>query len=142
MFFFIFLVQNVELFEWHKKKISYLKMPIDRSFFMKIANSIGNAAKHWPGYENIAQKLLSIPQHAHEKVHKLFIPNETNFNVINHGDMFINNILFRYDANNCPVDIRFVSVIFLLFHKNWFSYVTFRLFIYLKHFFSYVFKTG
>lgn len=79
------------------------------SFFKGVAKTLSNAVKNWSGYEKIAAKLGNIPQEAYENIYKSYIPQEGGFNVINHGDMFLNNILFRYDQSGKPVDIRFVS---------------------------------
>jgi len=36
---------------------------------------------------------------------------EDEFNVINHGDCHMNNMLFKYDNNGKPIDQIFVSTI-------------------------------
>lgn len=64
---------------------------------------------HWPGFEKIAQKIRNIPQEAYDNIYKSYMPQEGGFNVITHGDMYINNILFRYDENGKPIDIKIVS---------------------------------
>lgn len=79
-----------------------------KSFYNSIAKSISNTIKNWPGFETIANKLGHIPEHVHERMCKVYGPNENVFNVITHGDMFLNNILFQRDQNGHPVDIRFV----------------------------------
>lgn len=80
-----------------------------KSFYNSVATSISNTIKDWPGYESIAKKLTIIPQYVHERMRDVYGPNENVFNVITHGDMFLNNILFQSDRNGHPVDIRFVS---------------------------------
>lgn len=79
------------------------------SFFKGVAKTLSNAVKNWSGYEKIAAKLENIPKEAYENIYKSYIPQEGGFNVVNHGDMFLNNILFRYDHSGKPIDIRFVS---------------------------------
>lgn len=80
------------------------------SFFQNIAQTVSKTVKNWPGFENIAKKLSGIPQVAYEHAYKAYDPQIDGFNVITHGDMFMNNLLFRYDQNGKPVDIRFVSI--------------------------------
>lgn len=84
------------------------------AFYANIATNLSNTVKTWPGYENIANKLKILPQIIHDrmydKLYDAYHPRINGFNVITHGDMFLNNILFRYDANKNPFDIRFVSI--------------------------------
>lgn len=101
----------MELFEWFKNKIVYQNAPSVQSFFRNIAKGVSNAARNWPGFEAIAEKLLNIPQRAYDNVYKSYLPQEDGFNVLTHGDMFMNNILFRHDHNGKPIGIRFVSII-------------------------------
>lgn len=78
-------------------------------FVKGVARTLSSAVKNWSGYEKIAEKLENIPQEAYDNVYKSYVPQEGGFNVITHGDLFMNNILFRYDRSGKPIDIRFVS---------------------------------
>lgn len=104
-----FLSQNIELFEWHKKKMIYKNGTNTEGFVKGIAKSLSVTVKNWSGYEKIAEKLGNIPQEAYDNVYKSYVPQEGGFNVLTHGDLFMNNILFRYDQSGKPSDIRFVS---------------------------------
>lgn len=44
-----------------------------------------------------------------EEAVRVTSPNPDGFNVLNHGDAWINNYLFSYDENNKPTDILFVD---------------------------------
>ncbi|XP_031621919.1 uncharacterized protein LOC116339969, partial [Contarinia nasturtii] len=65
--------------------------------------------KKWSSYENISEKLRNIPQEAFDNIHRLYEPQIDGFNVITHGDMFMNNLLYCHDQNGKPIDIRFVD---------------------------------
>ena len=56
-------------------------------------------------------KLLNVPQKVYDDAYKLFAPNANAFNVTTHGDLFLNNLLYRYDENGRPTNIRFVSTL-------------------------------
>ncbi|XP_031628478.1 uncharacterized protein LOC116344183 [Contarinia nasturtii] len=103
------LIENIELFEWYTKRNVYKNSPSIQSFFRNIAQTVSNEIKHWPGYENISEKLGNIPQEAFDNIHKSYEPQDDGFNVITHGDMFMNNLLYRHDQNGKPIDIRFVD---------------------------------
>lgn len=98
------------MFEWYKKKITYKHAPNTEKLFKHIANTVSSTIANWPGYERIAEKIENIPQKEYDNIYKSYVPQEGAFNVITHGDMYINNLLFRYDANGKPVDIRLVSI--------------------------------
>lgn len=102
----------MELFEWFTTKIVYQNAPNVQSFFKNIAKGVASTARNWPGFEAIADKLMNIPQRVFDNIYRSYLPHEDGFNVLTHGDMFMNNILFRHDPNGKPIDIRFVSIIF------------------------------
>lgn len=88
-----------------------------KRFYNSIAKSISNTVKNWSGFEMIAKKLENIPQHVHDSMYDVYGPHKNTFNVLTHGDMFLNNILFQHDQNGKAVDIRFVSK-FIVVQQN------------------------
>lgn len=56
------------------------------------------------------EKILKLSKHI-DKVMNIFVqkPDESEFNVINHGDCWVNNMLFKYDSHNKPIKHIFVS---------------------------------
>lgn len=96
------------MFEAFERNV-YQNAPTVESFFRNIAKTVSNTAKNWIGYEEIVEKLVNIPQKAYKNIYKSYAPQVDSFNVLTHGDMFVNNLLYRHDQNGKPVDIRFVS---------------------------------
>lgn len=67
------------------------------------------------GYEKISEKLdsmfKSFLKHLIEVCHNT---TKHNVKVINHGDLWVNNFLFKHDAQGKPLDVSMVSTIAFL----------------------------
>ena len=63
-------------------------------------------------FHRYAEKVEDISNRILDLMMKYTQPNihEEEFNVINHGDCWVNNMLFKYDANGKPIKHIFVSV--------------------------------
>ncbi|XP_055298054.1 uncharacterized protein LOC129566290 [Sitodiplosis mosellana] len=103
------LLTDIELFEWYTKRNVYKNAPNVQQFWKNLVKSLSNSIKNWTGYEKIAVKLQNIPQKAYDEAYKAFAPRADAFNVLTHGDMFVNNLLYRHDEHGKPIDIRFVD---------------------------------
>lgn len=104
-----FITQRPELFRW-SSKIMYKNCKTIEGFFRNIAKTVSRAAKNWNGFEKIAGKLTSIPSYVYDNMYREYSPTENGFNVLLHGDMWSNNIMFRYDQQGKPTDIRLVNL--------------------------------
>lgn len=75
---------------------------------MNIYYSLLTVVETWPGYEKITVQLKSIEHKIIQKTCEILKPRENDFKVISHGDYWINNIMYKYDAMSRPVDVRIV----------------------------------
>ncbi|XP_001662669.2 uncharacterized protein LOC5576476 [Aedes aegypti] len=69
------------------------------------------AEKHWTGFNpKIVAKLKRMMPHYKARIQSCLNQKFSNgYKVVNHGDLWINNILFQYDANGSPKDVMFVD---------------------------------
>lgn len=67
--------------------------------------------KTWEGFEMIAEKMEGLVEKFDASGEKVYRGNASTegFNVLNHGDFHINNMLFKTDSEGKLADVIFVS---------------------------------
>ncbi|XP_061395286.1 uncharacterized protein LOC133330901 [Musca vetustissima] len=66
-------------------------------------------AKTWDGYEEIVVKMEKYATNLMENLLKMQEPLPGEFKVLNHGDLWVNNVMFKYDENSVPSDMVFLD---------------------------------
>lgn len=82
-----------------------------KDFMTLLLRTLADLVKTWEGFENISKKLHRHCDNLIENLVKTgkVIPDEIT--VLNHGDLWVNNFLFKYaeDKPEKPIDALFVS---------------------------------
>lgn len=67
--------------------------------------------KTWEGFEMIAEKMKNLVEKFQVSGAKVFQPNPSGdgYNVLNHGDLHFNNMVFKNDSEGKLSDVLFVS---------------------------------
>ncbi|KAJ9581046.1 hypothetical protein L9F63_023770 [Diploptera punctata] len=105
-----------------REKILKCLEPFKESLFIKypdsvmaqfLATSVRNLAQevvNWPGYEIYQDALKSLEPTANNHLMDALRIDETGLNVLLHGDLWLNNMMFRYSEETGNVqDVRFVD---------------------------------
>lgn len=50
----------------------------------------------WPNFERFVEKLRLLRKNIVERGCQMFDPNPNDFNTLNHGDFWLNNVLIKY----------------------------------------------
>ncbi|XP_046749575.1 uncharacterized protein LOC124413193 [Diprion similis] len=79
-------------------------------FYPGRAKMLAEEVANWPELSpRIRQKLMKLPEGLYERGCEAALLREDDFNVLTHGDVWTNNMMFRYDENDKPIDHRFLD---------------------------------
>lgn len=78
------------------------------TIFAKGFDLVIQLVRNWPGYEEIVKKMLPIADNVINKLDAHCNQKTDGIKVLNHGDLWINNLLFKYEKG-VPVDLVFVD---------------------------------
>lgn len=67
------------------------------------------AVKEWEGFEDFEEKSRRVWETEDDDLCNVFEPRKDLLNVMNHGDLWTNNMMFKYDSDGNIVDIRLLD---------------------------------
>ncbi|XP_018057094.1 PREDICTED: uncharacterized protein LOC108692984 isoform X2 [Atta colombica] len=80
-----------------------------KSFFNMGSKALADEIANWPEAKKYSEKVSKLSDHMYQIGIDAHMLCEDEFNVINHGDCHMNNMLFKYDNNGKPTDQIFVD---------------------------------
>lgn len=82
------------------------------NFMTLQCRTLANVVSKWPGYELLAEKLHRHCDNIKENLVTTGRPLPGEITVLNHGDLWVNNFMYKYDDEQPtkPIDAIFVSV--------------------------------
>lgn len=84
--------------------------PFTFSMFESSFSLLLDVIREWEGFGDIPHKIEKLSLNMTDKISKCF-SQDAEFKVLNHGDCWINNFLFKYSKDtNQPSDVLFVTI--------------------------------
>ncbi|XP_011705747.1 PREDICTED: uncharacterized protein LOC105460949 [Wasmannia auropunctata] len=80
-----------------------------KDFFIKGTKALSEEIVNWPEVKKYSEKISKLSDHIFQIGVDVAKLSEDEFNVINHGDPHMKNMLFKYDNDGNPTDHMFVD---------------------------------
>ncbi|XP_039429594.1 uncharacterized protein LOC120413009 [Culex pipiens pallens] len=102
--------QDEEIMKDHNYRNINEEVPHFYPLFQNSMVACAEQARKWPTTAKaIADKLFKLEQTVIPKGCQVYTRDNTTFNVLNHGDLWVNNVMYKNDLRGNPVDCTLVD---------------------------------
>lgn len=98
-----------EIFKSHNIPLIDENVKTFHDMFKNILQDTSDITSYFEGYERIGEKLLQLKDSFVKKGRRIYDVDENAFNVLNHGDLWANNVMYKYDENDEAIDVLMVD---------------------------------
>lgn len=96
--------QNPKAFEHLDTGFFTRKTDVFHVMFESLCEAMIEEVDTWEGYEYYAKKLPQVRKNLVKNAQRAFDCDDGDFHVLNHGDLWTNNLMFTYDDAGNPTD--------------------------------------
>lgn len=96
--------------EYSEKVYNDTSREMMMNFITSAINALANVVERWPGFEKYGDKFRRLLPTIWDRMMEIVKPKPNSLSVLNHGDCWVNNLMFHYcPATGTVDDVKFVD---------------------------------
>lgn len=102
--------EGTEMFKEFHTHIVNDQSPEAKGHFSRLFRDLSEEIKTWSGYERYGEKLEKISSIFFQQEVDLYKKCKSKVKAVIHGDLWITNFMFKYDAKKNPTEVKFIDL--------------------------------